>query len=780
MKKTVGLIACALLSVYSCFCLPLHSAAAEETIEIFLGQESEKYTNETGVWQSAAMLNRGVSPVKYGLEKIGEERNTFLRFSNFDASSVTDTSVLMSLSDGYKKDSAVISFRYRLFEGKENYRGQDPVFGFSYNGVQKVFTYSELENNSAGDFAWNEAEFELTGFDAGDRDFCELTFYFAGVEPQQSGSFDIDDVQFGSSDSNFLLQGDFEFAAADEGEDPIYSYDPQTDGIEAKKALMLTSEQMQFSVNTQYSSSAFTGFDFGNSASALAKAGNSATYRGSTSVKAGEGDSYAIYNAYDDNTFIRLGNFNSTKGISSNRFVSYFYDEQTGNEVESLPGGGLIYYSFRYRLFIDDLVRAGLTDSDTIFTLTVKAGTSNTNGGKIKLGDLAVNEEGDDTWHTYSGVWEATTSSSPYIMFQFDGYDAAASFSTKTFADIDDLYISKSPEGMSRVHLGGTFEGLASRSGTDAEEFLYFNEVLGAPAEKYAFDSINFAMKADAGESFSVLTEFAKGSEVYYLSFDINAEQADIGLYFSGRGGKYISLQSGRSGDFDGGALSVRWTEQNGIWHCQLFAALNIGEGLRSLDFVNEGNSPFLLDNLFAGQVEKVDASAGDYAAYQAALSALIKDYEAQQNRFASDALRQIERSLYSAKTLSEYANQAGMDEALAQLRDLLASSEKKSDLDGLKKAIAVAEERIAGMSKEDFTKFTWLNFYEKLAEAKLADENDAQEYIDTLSSELSAATQALEEVGGVDISALPVIGGLAGGGLLVGSVVYAVKRRKR
>ena len=32
---------------------------------------SEKYTNETGVWQSAAMLNRGVSPVKYGLEKIG-------------------------------------------------------------------------------------------------------------------------------------------------------------------------------------------------------------------------------------------------------------------------------------------------------------------------------------------------------------------------------------------------------------------------------------------------------------------------------------------------------------------------------------------------------------------------------------------------------------------------------------------------------------------------------------------------------------------------------------
>ena len=98
MKKTVGLIACALLSVYSCFCLPLHSAAAEETIEIFLGQESEKYTNETGVWQSAAMLNRGVSPVKYGLEKIGEERNTFLRFSNFDASSVTDTSVLMSLS----------------------------------------------------------------------------------------------------------------------------------------------------------------------------------------------------------------------------------------------------------------------------------------------------------------------------------------------------------------------------------------------------------------------------------------------------------------------------------------------------------------------------------------------------------------------------------------------------------------------------------------------------------------------------------------------------------
>ena len=46
MKKTVGLIACALLSVYSCFCLPLHSAAAEETIEIFLGQESEKYTNE--------------------------------------------------------------------------------------------------------------------------------------------------------------------------------------------------------------------------------------------------------------------------------------------------------------------------------------------------------------------------------------------------------------------------------------------------------------------------------------------------------------------------------------------------------------------------------------------------------------------------------------------------------------------------------------------------------------------------------------------------------------
>ena len=407
----------------------------------------------------------------------------------------------------------------------------------------------------------------------------------------------------------------------------------------------------------------------------------------------------------------------------------------------------------------------------------MKGATSDNNGGVIRLGDLIVNKRGDESWHTYSGVWQAKTSASPYLMFQFDGHDGNASFSTNTFADIDNVNIGKS-EGDSRLHLRGTFEGMAADE-MQAEQDIVFNSAFGTPARKVAKNSLNGAIRAEAGESFSVQTNFSKQTNVYHVSFLMEGKEGAVGLYCSGRSGKHFSLTAGKGGESEDGALSVAWSEEGGMVRCDLYVALTLAEGLRSLTFVNEGSSPFVIDEVFVGQVASVNATAGDFASYEAELLKLHSQYESDREQFTDEAQRALSRAFYAAQSVTAYHSGEAMDAALEEVRSLLSSSDKKADLSALQSAIDNAQERIRGYSQKDFTKSSWLTFYDVLTRAMRTGEETEQAQVDALCDELIAATKALEEVNSVSVPVIAAAGGIAGGGAIVGTVALVRKRRK-
>lgn len=773
MKKiSIGALAGLIALGFAAF-TPKPNVKAAEFTQIYRGEQVEQFTNLTGVWQSSSVLNSGASSLYYCLEKKTSGSNMFLRMTDFDGYGLADFTAVNLRPDKNAGD-ATISFRYRLCEEEGTYREDDPVFSLSQGSQRKIFTYAELKTNASDDFSWNELSFDWLSAATEQNSIC-LTFHYTDAEG--AGYFDIDDIAVNVAGENVFSLGDFEFAEADEGSSPIYSFDPATEGIEAKKQYMLNSDSMVYSVNTEYSDARRWNFDFGQASAMLARAGSSGTYRGSTSVNAGEGDVYAVYDSYSDNTFVRLGNFNGKSGVTGSRFVSYFYDADTGSAVTSLPGSGQIRYSFDYRLYIDDPVLAGLRENDAIFTLTVKGATSDNNGGVIRLGDLIVNERGDESWHTYSGVWQAKTSASPYLMFQFDGHDGNASFSTNTFADIDNVNIGKS-EGDSRLHLRGTFEGMAADE-MQAEQDIAFNSAFGTPARKVAKNSLNGAMRAEAGESFSVHTDFAKQTNVYHVSFLMEGKEGAVGLYFSGRSGRHFSLTAGKDGESEDGALSVAWSEEGGMVRCDLYVALTLAEGLRSLTFVNEGSSPFVIDEVFVGQVASVNATAGDFASYETELLNLHSQYESEREQFTDEAQRALSRAFCAAQSVTAYHSGENMAAALEEVRSLLSSSGKKADLSALQSAIEDAQERIRGYSQKDFTKSSWLTFYDVLTRAMRTGEETEQEQADALCDELIAATKALEEVNSVSVPVIAAAGGIAGGGAIVGTVALVRKRRK-
>ena len=217
MKKIwLGTLA-AVLAIGTGFAVPEANAETAQFLQIYKGEQVERFTSETGVWQSASVLNGGASSLYYCMEKQASGPNMFLRMTDFDGYGLTDhTAVNLRMDESAEEIS--VSMRYRLFEEEGAYRGGDPVIGLSAGGQSKTFTYAELKSNVSGDFAWNELS--LGDFTADGTDSLRLTFYYT---EDGAGVFDIDDLAVSAGGENIFAPGSFEFASADESSLPIYS-----------------------------------------------------------------------------------------------------------------------------------------------------------------------------------------------------------------------------------------------------------------------------------------------------------------------------------------------------------------------------------------------------------------------------------------------------------------------------------------------------------------------------------------------------------------------------
>ena len=118
----------------------------------------------------------------------------------------------------------------------------------------------------------------------------------------------------------------------------------------------LTNEEIpKYDINSTLGEELFSGGSFinGISNSLFADSGNSYSgyYRGITSLAEGESDFYSFYDESEDNTFLRLANYNGEEDSYRTRSSFYFFDNEK-NVPENLPSTSYMNVAFDYRFFV--------------------------------------------------------------------------------------------------------------------------------------------------------------------------------------------------------------------------------------------------------------------------------------------------------------------------------------------------------------------------------------------------------------------------------------------
>lgn len=753
--------------------LPVEFSSAAAVDAIYLGGPVERGGAGGAVVQPAEAVLRGDSPVRYGMETSGGEKHNFLRLANFDGIKGSGQTSVSFLTSPLSCTNAEVHISYRLFEGSTAYREDAPVFCFSYRGAEKRFRYGELDPSTEADMQMHELTFPLQSL-SGTSDRFTVTFYYADATPYaQSGLFaDVTSLSVTGGGSELVLDGAISSAGVTEADEKVYVAPTRGDS----SLLLFGENAVRYAENTVYDGKVAVDFNDGLRSVPLARQGSSGTYRGTASVSAQESDIYAVYDRYEQNTFLRLSNSNGAAGVTQTRFYTYFYDNTTG-AIGNIPLCDEIFFSFRYRLFMDDYVRAGLTGKEPILHFSTRSSAAN-HAGEISLDELIVNEAGDDSWHTYSSVLDVRRSSTANLIVTYYAH-AEKEFAATTFLDFDALTLATSKGGRNYAHLNGEFEGLADG---DAEGgALFFREELGSPAQKMANSSLDYAMSAEPGQTFSVHASFPRSTNVFDISFDVTGTQgAAFDLLLNGRSGDTLSLTVGKNSDT--APLSVYWTQAEGKWRCHLGYARAAYAPLTSIDFVNSGNETLLFDNLEAGQVRSVCAEAGDFAAYSSELNAL-KERIAADETLCTEPRLALDRLLVLADRITQNSSEARMQSCLSDIKAQLQSARHKADTRLLDEAISAADRLLTEHNIEEYTNPTRLSFLDALAKARQVTAEDGQTAVDAAANALTKATAALlpqaqEEEGGARAAVVASVAGgtLGTGALLCGAILF--KRR--
>lgn len=755
------------------------ASASSPSTNVYLGSSVAKYQSGQ-VWQSSLFLNEGCSSVRYGYEN-GANTQKFLRLANFDGATALSTGVCIALDNPLTTSSLTVAFSYRLFEGVSYYDEKDTVLEITAGDKTIKVLFSDLTANSQGDYTWKQKSVSFAFEQAQTLNRLTVRFYFADGKGygETDCCLDLDGIQV-NGNSSACTAGSFDFISIENGE-KIASYGNESTAVSEKQGYTLSGQNaFDYACNTDYSHFTQVNFNDGQNAKALARSGSSGTYRGATSVNAGEGDSYAIYDSSSNNTYIRLANYNGTSATSS-RFVNYFYDNKSGT-MQAITGVQQLHYSFSYRVYMDDYIRAGIDGNETAFTLISESSTYN-KSGVISFDSLVINEEGDPTWHTLKGsLWIRNTKEAKNISVVFNGFESASS-SPKCYADVDNLFISNEIDGENYAHLNGTFEGLVEKESVLSAmgSALTHSGVFGPSAEKVAISEVDAALKLNKGQSFSLQSNWDITSNVYCVAFDVLEGESELTFYFSGRGGEKVTVNVGEDYSSNDNKLKCVWKEENGKTKGILYYVRTASEKMRSLDVVNSGENAVVIDDVSVGQVSKVCATAGDYTAFLSTLDSLKADYQSKKDGLRKASVLSIEKALVSVRDIQANSSQEKMDGVLAVLSSKISSAQAKADLTELNKQLAEAE-KVLITGEKAYKANGWTRFKQKLLLANLVNEESSQAEVNLAASELKSAINLLEKSED-NTAAVTVAVASAGGAIGVGGVIGSValiRRKKR
>ena len=773
------------IAMLLCFASGTATALAQpnESYALYLESYLSSNSAEGGVWQSSSAMGEGGSQVSYGLELSDGTSNKFVRFANFNGlpiSSATTANFKLNYN-GEWSDAVSVSFSYRLSEGSLPYAWDERIATLEIGGVKKHLTLADIELTSQSGMEWKNATviLNLNGIKA---DRLTVTYYYDGATAWRGNYryLDIDNVAV--TGAGVLCSLDLENAPITTSNKKEVELNYKASGVEAKQSYMLFgSEMVDYSVNTAYSREEKALFNGGDVVVALAKAGNT-FYRGATSVKAGESDMFLIYDAQERNSYLRMSNFNDTVGGASTRFTMQFYDNEA-NQNANMPVTNRIHYSFDYRLYMSDLVTSGFDFSRNILQFSTRSASSN-NSGFVSFDELFINEPGDDSWHTFSGVMDVLTTTTANITVYYYYYQNP-SFAPDVYLDMDNLSLTAGESTVNYAYLNGTFEGaipLVSDGNDPLNGNVFVNAQIGSAGEKVRINGSDYAMKLDGGECLSLNLGWKPSTNVFNVTFEVKEEVGELKLWFGGKSGDLLNLTVCANQTASDNSYGIYWEKLNSGYKCHIFFARMAYNPLYSIDLLNSGLSAVTVDDLFIGEVSAVSSVSGNYAEFVVSYEELKSSYEANAASYKSNAKLVIEKALYVASLINEYSSQANINSAIEGLTSAINSSDRLCDLAAVEKALKKAEGIHADGGKDKYTNGTWLLFKQAEAEARAISAESSQKEADAAAKKLEDAIKGLtiaQENGSKVVVALGVGGGAVGVGGVALCAVMIIRRKK-
>ena len=526
--------------------------------------------------------------------------------------------------------------------------------------------------------------------------------------------------------------------------------------------LFLTNEEIpKYDINSTLGEELFSGGSFinGISNSLFADSGNSYSgyYRGITSLAEGESDFYSFYDESEDNTFLRMANYNGEEDSYRTRSSFYFFDNEK-NGPENLPSTSYMNVAFDYRFFVSDFEKLSLNENSLILRYQSR-GSANGKSGDVYLRDLEINEIDDETWHHYEFTISCDSSmSTSYGWFFFYYNNIKSSQNPTYFIDIDNFFVSL--DETNTTYKNGDFENLKTYSRllespneNNLYANLYYKKSLGeAATQQKKFNESYLRMNSDKNRSTFSVDLNNLTSDYLRISFDYKNlsyyKEPNLTIKFNG---SETSLQTqgllNNNEPFkDEFINSFTNYDRNNVRN-NLVTYIDVSSlaNIDSIDFVLDSDNDLAIDNLSIKEVLNIDKVSGDYEKFMQDVEALLDSYPNYKTEFYEEDVYLIDQKIdYINTKLSETSSEAVLNANYEELEELFKNARIKGDYSSLSSYIDKIFQEMIGLTEDDFEKVSYLKFRNALDKAYMLDESSTKEEIDEAHQELKSAYEGL------------------------------------
>lgn len=524
----------------------------------------------------------------------------------------------------------------------------------------------------------------------------------------------------------------------------------------------LTNEEIpKYDINSTLGEELFSGGSFinGISNSLFADSGNSYSgyYRGITSLAEGESDFYSFYDESEDNTFLRLANYNGEEDSYRTRSSFYFFDNEK-NVPENLPSTSYMNVAFDYRFFVSDFEKLSLNENSLILRYQSR-GSANGKSGDVYLRDLEISEIDDETWHHYEFTISCDSSmSTSYGWFFFYYNNIKSSQNPTYFIDIDNFFVSL--DETNTTYKNGDFENLKTYSRllespneNNLYANLYYKKSLGeAATQQKKFNESYLRMNSDKNRSTFSVDLNNLTSDYLRISFDYKNlsyyKEPNLTIKFNG---SETSLQTqgllNNNEPFKDEFINsfTNYDRNNVRNNLVTYIDVSSLENIDSIDFVLDSDNDLAIDNLSIKEVLNIDKVSGDYEKFMQDIEALLDSYPNYKTEFYEEDVYLIDQKIgYINTKLSETSSEAVLNANYEELEELFKNARIKGDYSSLSSYIDKIFQEMIGLTEDDFEKVSYLKFRNALDKAYLLDESSTKEEIDEAYQELKSAYEGL------------------------------------